>query len=165
MPETTALSEPQRKAIALLLGGKSQGETAKELDVSRKTVNRWNASADFQAEMARQKTLGDRAQINLSLREAAIAQIPPEKDEWIEELDNHIDWLKKACTSIKSTGINSVIKAARRLRDLPDEALKPADAIALYKLGMDAIAVGRELEAELLGIRELAERMTDGQQD
>lgn len=164
MPKSATLSDVQKKAIALLLAGKTHKQVAEDIGVSSKTIQRWKAAEGFQLEMKRRKELGDRAEENLEIREVAIAQLPPdEPDEWLEELDSHVEWLKKSCSSIKTTGINAVIKAARRLRDLPDEALKPADAIALYRLGLESINVGAELESELLGIRELAERVSGSQ--
>ncbi|HIK42173.1 helix-turn-helix domain-containing protein [Thermoleptolyngbya sp. M55_K2018_002] len=165
MPEAIALSAGQRNAIALLLSGKTHKQVAAEIGVSTKTIQRWKCAQAFQLEMKRRKELGDRADEHIEIREAAIAQSIPELDEWTEQLDEHVEWLSKAAKTIKVTGFNAIVKASNRIRDLPSEAFKPADAIALGKWGAELVKAACDIEAELLGLGELAERVSGIQEE
>jgi transposase len=163
MPKTKALSADQRSAAALLASGKTQKQVAADLGVSAKTIQRWNATEAFQEEFLRRKELGDRAEQIIELTEAAIAQNLPELEEWRQQLDEHVQWLARASKTIKVTGLNAILKASSRIRDLPPEAFRPADAIALGRWGGELIKAACDLETELLGLGELAERVS-GQQ-
>jgi transposase-like protein len=146
------LSLTQAKAIALLINGVNQSATARELGVARTTIGRWLRDETFAAELKKRKA---------DLEQQRVQQLfsEPLDDTWRQDLDEYFGWLEKAASTAKTTGLNVMIKASRRLRDLPDEALRPADAIALGRLGLELVSAGREMSAELLGLNELAERI------
>lgn len=90
---------------------------------------------------------------------AALERI--EAEEWASEVEVHLDFLKQAARTARVAGMNSATRAIRRLKDLPDEALRPADAVALLKAGTELMKAAVDFEAEALGLYALAERMKD----
>lgn len=153
------LTEQQTLAARKLVTGMSQGQVAKDVGVSRKTINRWAQDDDFQAEMA---VLRRRL---TQPTENAIAQLElvtdDEAQEWLAEVDSHLESLKQAAKTARVGGMAAATKAMRRLKDIPDEALKPGDAVALLKAGTELLRASFDFEAEALGLYALAERVRE----
>lgn len=153
------LTKQQDLAARKLVTGMSQTDVAKSLGVSRKTINRWTKEDDFQAEMAEL-----RKRITQPTEEA-IANLEiltdDETKEWLLEMENHLDFLQNAAKTARVGGLQAATKAMRRLKDIPDEALKPGDAVALLKAGAELMRAAVEFESEALGLYALAERVRD----
>lgn len=69
--------------------------------------------------------------------------------------------MQRASVLTRTGGMGSINKALRRLKDLLDEALRPADAIALLRVGLDMVLQSFDLEARALGLYELAEQVAE----
>lgn len=154
MREKSKLTPKQMHLAGLLAEGISQREAAEVACLSRSTVQRLLKRESFKAEVERRKKLA-------RLSPDAIAQALEQdvSTDWLNSIQSHIQAVERAAVLSQAGGFSAVTKALRRLKDLPDESLKPADAIALVKAGQDLLAASFEWKAETLGLHELVQRL------
>lgn len=163
MPQHLALTEDQFKVISLLADGKSQGDAAKSLGVSRKTVNRWAQRDDFS--VALQAEIDRRQQrLEEGLREASNEAIDADIASFRQDLQEYHQAVVNVQKMRLSRGKTIFDTAMRRFRDLPDEAIAIKDIPALVRAANDLIGGGLDNWGDALAIQDVLDKF-DGQQD
>ena len=152
----STLTETQIKAAEYLAAGMPHAEAAKRVGVTRVTVSRWNALADFKAEIDR------RRQVAIAHHQQKAAELQTsEIDQFFEDLKEYrrvgLEESKRDAR-IALAGINKIM---RRFIDLPDEAIAPSHIPALMNAFAAYKREAREEWAEVLGVEELIRRMED----
>ncbi|WP_088893190.1 helix-turn-helix domain-containing protein [Leptolyngbya ohadii] len=154
MSESLALTEKQLDAIALLASGKSQVATARDIGVDRKTIARWMAIAEFNAELERRRS---------RLQEQHISQADALQDETISQFYQDLKAYREARLNIYraklSRAVDILKKAGRRFNDLPDEAIAPGSLVGLFSIADQLSESGLNGWAEILAIDELLKRL------
>lgn len=159
MSRTPVSFETQMLVAGLLATGRSQIEAAKEAGVSRSTVSRLLERESFKAEVERRRDLKQ------PVSEELLAAVKGDTaSDWVNTIKSHIEAVEKAATLSQACGFNALTKGMRRLKDLPDESLKPSDAIALIKAGQDLLSASFDWKAEAIGLHEIAERVANAQE-
>lgn len=157
MAQTIALTEKQIEAAAYLAAGMSQGETASKVGVARQTVARWNASGDFKAEVERRK-----GQAIATHQETADRLQRQEIESFYDSLQEYKQAIADISKSKIQIGKYALQKAARRLKDLPDEAIAAKDISQLLRIAAELTSEGLEEWSEMLGVSTIMERL-DGE--
>lgn len=145
------LSERDAKIAQLLASGVTQSDAARQIGVSRATVTRLIRSEDFQAEVERRRN----NQFYLANNDD---EVPDLEYEWDSDITEHIGNMEKIADTFFKIGMSGAIKAAKRIKDLPEEALRASDAIALLKASKECLEFSFDTSAEMWGIHELAEQ-------
>ena len=158
MAETTALTDVQLRAVALMAEGLSQNEAAKRLGCNRVTINRWAQKPDFAAALAAEIERR-RLRTEQQLQEAADRQI----DENVASIRDELAEYHKAVVNVQkqrlTRGRLMMEKAIRRLQDLPDEALTAADAVRMAQAADSFLEKGLGNWGEALAIDDLMSRL------
>lgn len=152
MARNQILNEKRAIAARHLAAGMATVDVARELKVSTRTLSRWKSSEDFQQQVEKFTEL-------LTPPTEALEAL--EAQEWAADVESHLDFLKQAAKTARVAGLNSATRAMRRLKDLPDEALKPGDAIALLRASTELMRAAVDFESEALGLYALAERLKE----
>ena len=150
--EGRGLTEKQLRGVDCVAAGMPPADVAIACQVSVGSVHRWLRSERFADEVARRKECQ-------ALDGTPLGDAANPRREWDLAVREHLATMRQISRLTATVGREALEKAQRRLEDLPDEALKPADAIALARLGADLLNSALDTNTDLLGIAEIADRL------
>jgi predicted transcriptional regulator len=141
----------------------SQGDTAKAIGVSLRTVARWVADKSFAAELnaeiqRRQKRLDD------GLKQAANEVIDADIASFRQELEEYHRMVVNVQKMRMHRGKQLFDKTMSRFVDVPEEAIAIKDIPSFVRVANELISGGLDNWGDALAIQEVLERF-DGKQD
>ena len=161
MTKTPALNKKQLKAIALIADGMSHNAAAKLLGCNRVTIGRWAKQEPFASELEAEKQRR-REREKQHWQQAANEQIDSSIDAFQAELADYHEATINAQKQRLAKARMLIDKGARRLADLPDEALSAADAIRLLDCADRMIERGLTDWGNAIAIEDVLKRLSAG---
>lgn len=140
-------SAKQLQTIDLLAIGVPHSKIAKKLDISTRQITNWKTDDDFVAEIEKR-----RSEINTTYNNERAEITAVSLAEYLKELQVY----KKVKIDIQqeftSLGLTIARRVAKRLEDLPDEAITPAMIPHFVRIAIDCADEGTGAWAELIGL-------------